>query len=139
MIIGLAGGSPEDRQAIANRLISIENGPALWEWAVDAPHGTRAASLEAYLQGRHRLRRQRGKSVGLIYTHVLVEDEARALRAAGGVIWHVRGIPSRLVMNRHGDLQVTVSEDGDEHALGPAEALSEFILQRRSERHAQRK
>lgn len=131
MIIGLAGGSAADRRAFANRLQSIESGPQLWEWSVTAPHETRAASLVAYLQGRHRLRRQRGKVLGLLYTHVLLEEEAQALRSAGGVIWHVRGYPSQHVRNRHGDLQVTSADDGDEYTLGPAEALSELLLQRR--------
>lgn len=131
MIIGLAGGSREVRQAFADRLLSIENGPRLWQWAVEAPHSTRAASLVAYLAGRRRLRKRSGKAVGLLYTHVELEEEAHALREAGGVIWHLRGLPSRLVRNRHGDLQVAISEDGDGHALGPAEALSELILKRR--------
>ncbi|WP_339535691.1 hypothetical protein [Pseudomonas hunanensis] len=132
MIIGLAGGSPEDRQAVADSLQAIKNGPSLWAWSVESPLDTRAESLAAFLRGRRRQRRVRGqRPQGLLYTHVLLETEAQALRDAGGVIWHVRGAPSRMVANRHGDLQVTPEDDGAGHYLGPAEALSELLLSRR--------
>lgn len=132
MIIGLAGGSPEDRQAVADSLQAIKNGPSLWAWSVESPLDTRTESLMAFLRGRRRQRRVRShRPQGLLYTHVLLETEAQALRDAGGVIWHVRGAPSRMVANRHGDLQVTPEEDGSGHYLGPAEALSELLLSRR--------
>ncbi|WP_110636283.1 hypothetical protein [Salinicola salarius] len=74
------------------------------------------------------------KFSGAVFTHVLTEEEARAIRDMGGEIWHVEGMPSDRVVIRRLDQMVTDTEGGSRHYLDATEALSEMVLQAAAKR-----
>lgn len=128
LVIGLAGSSAESREAVAKRLHE-DSGRQFVVWAllgVRAGHG-RANTLARALEGA---KPGRAAVEGLVLTHVLTEEEAAVIRAHGGFVWHVCGVPSSHVVIRPGDLLVTETEGGVRHFLDPIEALSEVLLAR---------
>lgn len=132
LLIGLAGGTAEARNAIARCLVRLDLGLAdLLPGASDhcKPHmeGVRVRALSAALAESPRRR-----DPGLIYPHVLGEAEADALRAAGGFVWHLCRPLSRTVAIRKGELIVTDRFGGLGAQLDPEEALSEVLLKRRA-------
>lgn len=128
LVIGLAGSTLESREAVARRLHE-DGGRQLVVWAMtgyrigDGRANTLARALEGAKAGRQPVE-------GLVFTHVLTEEEARVIRKHGGFVWHVCGMPSNNVVIRQGDLLVTETEGGERHFLDPIEALSEVLLAR---------
>lgn len=131
LLIGLAGGTAEARTAIARCLVRMDLGlvdllPGDPGQANPTTDQARAKVLTAAL--RHSPRR---RDPGLIYTHILGEAEAKALREAGGYVWHLCRPFSRTVAIKHGELMVTDRFGGHGDQLDPEEALSEVLLRRR--------
>lgn len=131
LLIGLAGGTAEARNAIARCLVRLDLGlvdllPGVSDQCRPQMVGARARALSAALQQSPRRR-----DPGLIYAHILGEGEAEALRAAGGFVWHLCRPFSRTVAIRHGELLVTDRIGGQGDHLDPEEALSEVLLKRR--------
>lgn len=132
LLIGLAGGTAEARNAIARAL--GRPGLGLVDLLPGAPEHcrprleyARARALSAALAESPRRR-----DPGLIYAHVLGEAEAEALRAVGGFVWHLARPHSNTVTIRHGELLVTDRLGGQGQYLDPEEALSEVLLKRRA-------
>ena len=123
IVIGLAGGTAANREAIAARL-QDEGGQQLAVWAIRGNHlnDSRARSVARALESGP------APVKGLVLSHVLTEEEAEVIRANGGHMWHVFGPVSSAVVIRRCDLLVTVKEGGDRHWLDPIEALSEVVL-----------
>lgn len=128
LVIGLAGGTLEQREAIAARL-QADGGRQL---AVMSVTGYRIGDGRANTISRALDKARTGREVvpGLVFAHVLTEEEAVVIRKHRGHVWHVYGVPSRNVVIRHGDQLVTEREGGERHFLDPIEALSEVLLAR---------
>lgn len=132
LLIALSGGTDAERIAIADRL--IESGKeSLAAFAVMTPGVNRPLRRSMIL--RDALDTAQDKTTknpagGLVIVHCLTEEEARVVRAQGGVIWHVYGTPSDQVVNRQGDFNVTAKGDSFRHVLAPLDALSELVLPR---------
>lgn len=132
LLIGLAGGTAEARNAIARALARPDLGlvdllPGTSEHCRPHMHAVRARALAAALTESPRRR-----DPGLVYAHVLGEAEAEALRAAGGSVWHLARPLSETVPIRQDDLLVTDRHGGQGAYLDPEEALSELLLKRRA-------
>lgn len=132
ILIGLAGGTADARGAIARQLVRMDLGlvdllPGAAIFSSQRMEGARTRVLAAALAQSPRRR-----DPGLIYSHVMTEGEAAALRAAGGSIWHLCRPFSRTVAIRHGELIVTDRIGGQGEHLDPEEALSEVLLRRRA-------
>lgn len=132
LLIGLAGGTAESRNAIVRSLVRLDLGlvdllPGVSDHCRPQMEGVRARALSAALAESPRRR-----DPGLIYAHILAEGEAEALRAAGGFVWHLCRPFSRTVAIRHGELLVTDRLGGHGDHLDPEEALSEVLLKRRT-------
>lgn len=132
LLIGLAGGTVEARNAIVRSLVRLDLGlvdllPGASNDCSPQMQSVRARALAAALAEAPRRR-----DPGLIYAHILGEGEAEALRAAGGFVWHLCRPFSRTVAIRHGELLVTDRLGGQGNHLDPEEALSEVLLKRRA-------
>lgn len=130
LLIALSGGNAAERTAIADRLVGSGKGQ-LVAFAQTTPKSefgaTRARILREALEG---LDAGPAELSGVIVAHCLAEEEAEEVRRRGGVVWHVYGTPSGLVVIRHGDPIVTDGQAGFRHVLEPLEALSELMLAR---------
>lgn len=133
LLIALSGGTPAERLAIADRLVESGKGQ-LVAFAQDtpkAPYGeSRARILREALVGLEPQGDKPAVAGGVVVVHCLSEEEAEQVRKLGGVVWHVYGKPSGLVVNRMGDLMVTDGSASFRHVLEPMEALSEVLLAR---------
>lgn len=131
LLIALAGGTVAERRQIADRLVASGKG-FLVSFDQPAPMADRAEARTRTL--RDALEGLNDQAVapvpGVVVTHCLSEEEAVLVRARGGVLWHVYGYPSGLVVIRQGDTIVTSREEGFRHVLDPMEALSEVMLSR---------
>lgn len=130
LLIALSGGDAAERLAIADRLVESGKGQlvAFAQATPKAEHGvTRARILREALEGLDSAPAALG---GVVVTHCLSEEEAEEVRARGGVVWHVYGRPSGLVVIRHGDPIVTDGQAGFRHVREPLEALSELLIAR---------
>lgn len=129
LIIGLAGGRPDAREEIIERLMRSANIPfKRYEDRHRREPGPRCNALALHLgkTGPHAKR-------GVVVAQVLTEAEAELIRARGGVMWHVMGWPSESVAFQRdkGDQWVTHFQGGCRHFLDPLEALSEALLAKR--------
>lgn len=131
MLIALSGGSPAEREAIADRLVSSGKGQFV-AYAQAEPKASYDCSRARILrEALPRLSRgSRRQQAGLVIVHCLTEKEAVVVRASGGVIWHLYSRPSALVVIRNGDVMVADVEHGYRHIFAPLEALSEVMLSR---------
>lgn len=132
LLIALSGGTSAERVAIADRLIESGKGQlvAFAQATPIADFGPRRARiLREALEGMEDAPAALG---GVVVVHCLTEEEAELVRARGGVVWHVYGTPSRLVVIRHADPIVTDGQAGFRHVREPLEALSELLLSRLS-------
>ncbi len=132
LLIALSGGTAAERVAIADRLVESGKGQ-LVAFAQATPKSdagpARARILRDVLAGMEEAPAALG---GVVVVHCLAEEEAELVRAQGGVVWHVYGTPSGLVVIRHGDPIVTDGLAGFRHVREPLEALSELLLSRLS-------
>lgn len=130
LLIALSGGNAAERTAIADRLVGSGKGQ-LVAFAQTTPKSefgpTRARILREALEG---LEDGPAQLSGVVVAHCLAEEEAELVRNRGGVVWHVYGTPSGLVVIRHGDPIVTDGLAGFRHVREPLEALSELMLAR---------
>lgn len=129
MIIALSGGSPQEREAIATRLLDAGKGLRA-EFNRRAPKATYGAQRLTQLRAGLGLNAPRKRTVGIVVTHCLSEQEACLVRELGGAVWHLYSRPSSFVVMRNGDAVVVDGEDGFAHVRSPLEALSELILAR---------
>lgn len=133
LLIALSGGTPAERLTIADCLVESGKGH-LVAFAQDTPKSvygaSRARILREALAGLEPQNDQPAIVGGVVVVHCLAEEEAEQIRKLGGVVWHVYGKPSGLVVNRIGDLMVTDATIGFRHVREPMEALSELLLQR---------
>lgn len=128
LVIGLAGGALKSREAVARAL--VERGGqqfAECNFGGENYYARRVERLEVAIDSA-----QAGRPLApaLVFTHLLTEGEAQALRRRGGYVWHVLGPVSVDVVIRLGDQRVTERPGGERHWLDPLEALSEVLLQR---------
>lgn len=127
ILIGLYGGSPESRDDIARALMTAA-GSELGIYSLSPTPGLtgqdRADKLAVALRGLG----AQVKGHGLVLPHVLSLEEADAIRARGGQLWHVMGEPSDVIPIRVDDLHVTYMAGGCRHYLDPLEAYSEALL-----------
>lgn len=124
LLIALSGGSPEERVAIADRLVASGKGhlAAFAQMTPSVNCGPRrAALLRDVLGGTGAIHG------GLIIVHCVTQEEAQVVRQAKGAQWHVYGKPSSFVPILRGDTIVTNAENGFEHVRDPLEALSELM------------
>lgn len=132
LLIALSGGTAAERVAIADRLVESGKGQ-LVAFAQATPKSdfgpARARILRDALEGMEEAPAALG---GVVVVHCLTEEEAELVRNRGGVVWHVYGTPSGLVVIRHGDPIVTDGQAGFRHVREPLEALSELLLSRLS-------
>lgn len=132
LLIALSGGNAAERTAIADRLVGSGKGQ-LVVFAQTTPQSafgaTRARILREALEGWDDAA---APISGIVVAHCLSEEEATEVRRRGGVVWHVYGKPSGLVVIRHGDPIVTDGLAGFRHVREPFEALSELMLARLS-------
>lgn len=132
LLIALSGGTAAERVAIADRLVESGKGQ-LVAFAQATPKSdcgpNRARILRDALVGMDDAPPALG---GVVVVHCLAEEEAELVRNRGGVVWHVYGTPSGLVVIRHGDPIVTDGQAGFRHVREPLEALSELLLSRLS-------
>jgi hypothetical protein len=135
LLIALASGSTNQRLTIADALVGSgksqlvaysqttpgANDPARRTQILrSALEGLEAASVRTDPKPRHG---------GLIVTHCLTELEAQAIRARGGVIWHLYGPPSGAVIIYPADVMVSIAPSGaPAHVFTPLEALSELMF-----------
>lgn len=133
LLIALSGGTPAERLTIADRLVESGKGQ-LVAFAQDTPKSiygeSRARILRGALVGLEDHDDKPAVVGGVVVVHCLAEEEAEQIRKLGGVVWHVYGKPSGLVVNRQGDLMVTDGTAGFRHVREPMEALSEALLKR---------
>ena len=130
LLIALSGGSAAEREAIADRLIDSGKGQlvAFAQATPKSAYGAgRARILQDALAGMDDAPPALG---GVVVVHCLAEEEAEVVRSRGGVVWHVYGAPSGLVVIRHGDPIVTDGLSGFRHVREPLEALSEHLISR---------
>lgn len=129
MLIALAGGNRESREAISARL--VDSGKAgLRAFSSPEPKAShpyrRLRILREALQGGD----LRSRCRGVLVTHCLTEHEAKLVRELGGVVWHIYERLPAVVVIRNGDAIVTIAEDGFAHVRSPLEALSDLLLAR---------
>lgn len=132
LLIALSGGTVAERVAIADRLVESGKGQlvAFAQATPKSEYGaTRARILADALEGMEDAPNALG---GVVVVHCLAEEEAELVRSRGGAVWHVYGMPSGLVVIRHGDPIVTDGMAGFRHVREPLEALSELLLARLS-------
>lgn len=131
LLIALSGGSPEERVAIADRLVASGKGclAAFAQMTPSANCGeSRARLLRDVLGGTGAI------PGGLIIVHCLTQEEAQVVRQAKGAQWHVYGKPSSFVPIMRGDTIVTDGENGFQHVRDPMEALSELMQREAAKR-----
>ena len=132
LLIALSGGTDIERIAIADRLVDSGK-ESLAAFAVTTPGINRPLRRSMILRDALDTaldKKTKNPAGGLVIVHCLTEEEARVVRAQGGVIWHVYGTPSDQVVNRAGDFNVTAKGDSFRHVLAPLDALSELVLPR---------
>lgn len=124
ILIGLAGGKPEQRREIAERLERFGVG-RLKTWAgTDVRRAARVRDLVIALNDS-----ASNKALGgLVIYNVMTPDEAQEIRRRGGVIWHVMGAPSESVPMERDDPKVTHMQGGCRHFLDAIDALKEHLL-----------
>ena len=140
VLIGLYGGKPASRVCVATKL---ETHPMTRVNVLSLPFipgasGEARAALvaeqgpaRARLLDQHLARLDRRKDAPhLVVTHVESLEEVAAIRARGGVMWFVKGVPSDIIPIQPGDLGVSLTP-GDSHYLYPAEALHQEIMNQR--------
>lgn len=127
LLIALSGGSPQEREAIAHRLLASGKGLSV-EFNRRTPKACYGAQRLSQLRSGLGMSAPRKRAVGTVVTHCLSEQEARLVREQGGVVWHLYNKPSSFVVMRNGDPVVADGEDGFAHVRSPLEALSELIL-----------
>lgn len=127
MLIALSGGSPREREAIAQRLVGSRHA-RLVEFSRPAPKGCYGVARASVLESGLGRLSARARPVGVVVTHCLSEQEAALVRTLGGAVWHLYSRPSAMVVIRNGDAIVTGGEDGFQHVRSPLEALSELLL-----------
>jgi hypothetical protein len=127
ILIGLFGGSPESREEIS-RVLTRAAGASLGCYALYPTEGlsgvARGEKLDVVLHGLT----SKVNTSGLLISHVLSAEEAQAIRARGGSLWHVMGEPSDVISIQPGDLPVTAFAGGCRHYLDAIEAYSEVLL-----------
>lgn len=127
ILIGLFGGSPESREEIT-RVMLTAAGSGLGAYGLSPCQGldgaARAEKLAVVLRGLG----PQVKDRGLVISHVMTAEEADAVRARGGRLLYVQGVPSEQIAITLEDLAVTVTPGGDRHYLDPVEAYSEILL-----------
>lgn len=124
ILIGLAGGKEEAREQVARRLEKAGQHIKAFAILGSRTGDGRARTLERALEGFER----GGKLGGLVFTHLLTEAEADALRERGGHVWHLADPVSGVVPIRRGEPLVTLTAGGDRHLLCPLQALSDVLL-----------
>lgn len=135
LLIALASGSTHQRLTIADALVGSGKG-RLVAYSQTTPGANdperRTQILRSALEGLEAARiqpRPVPSHGGLIVTHCLTELEAQAVRARGGVIWHLYGPPSGSVINFPADVMVSIADsDTPAHVFTPFEALSELMF-----------
>lgn len=141
LLIGLYGGKAAARICVATTLethpltrvnvLSLPPIPGMSGEAravLVAEQGPqRAKLLEAHFDRLDR----RKQAPHLIVTHVESLEEAQAIRAQGGVLWFVQGVPSDIIPIQPGDLGVSNVAGPDSRYLDPAEALHQALLSQR--------
>ena len=144
LLIGLAGGTAQSRNAVARILVRLDLGitplfpadPVEWD-SQEQFAKSRPLSAMTYSEARLKAleaalaQSPRRRDPGLIYAHVLADGEAQVLRAAGGEVWHLAQPFSSAVVMQRGELVVTDRIGGRGTHLDPEEALSEALLRRR--------
>lgn len=124
ILIGLAGGKPEQRQEVAERLERFGESRLKTLPGTDVRRAARVNHLIIALNDA-----ASNKALGgLIYQNVMTPAEAEEIRRRGGVIWHVMGAPSESVPIEWGDPLVTHMQGGCRHFLDPIDALKDHLL-----------
>ncbi|KAA0015484.1 hypothetical protein F0A16_20565 [Salinicola corii] len=143
ILIGLAGSTMARRDnmglAIATAGLEMAGGPRrLARLAICSPEpGKMRDEIMRAERTRDRIDDMRGSSFsGAVMVHVMCEAEAKVIRARGGEIWHVEGMPSDSVVIHWGDRLVTDTEGGSRHYLDAVEALSEMAMAAKTKREA---
>lgn len=141
VLIGLYGGKAHARECVATmlethpltrvnllNLSAVPGGPSAKRGRLLEKLGpSRAARLQQHLAGLDRRR----KAAHLVVTHVETLEEAQVIRAAGGRLWYVEGVPSDVIPIRAGDLGVALRPGGHGRYLDPPEALHQEIMTQR--------
>lgn len=139
VLIGLCGGTVEARGLVSAVLVD-KAGRGLGAWVHSSLVGakssqlrswhkdkSRANALEVVLEGLPEMKAGT-PDAGLVVSHVLTEEEAAMIRAAGGHIWHLADPVSSTVAIERADLLITPIEGGERHFLDPIEALGEQLV-----------
>ncbi|NKF30435.1 hypothetical protein HER21_28615 [Pseudomonas sp. BGM005] len=124
ILIGLAGGKPEQRKEIAERLERF-GGQRLKAWAgTDVRRGARVRDLMIALNDAGS-----NKALGgFVAYNVMTPEEADEIRRRGGAVWHVMGAPSESVPMERDDPKVTHMQGGCRHFLDAMDAFAEHLL-----------
>lgn len=126
LIIGLVGGCEHRREEVAQAVVGVGRA-RLVAYAMRVPKSGRLRAdllRDVVLKFDHGKERDRG----LVLTHVKTWEEADYIRALGGQLWHVEGVPSSEIAIQRDDLMVTPRAGGVRHYLDPVEALSETMI-----------
>lgn len=148
VLIGLYGGKAASRVCVATKLethpaarvnvLSLPPIPGMSgearaaQVAEEGP--ARARLLETHLARLDR----RQDAPHLVITHVESLEEVAAIRARGGVMWFVKGVPSDIIPIQPADLGVSLTP-GESHYLYPAEALHQELMTQRQAQRVQRR
>ena len=127
ILIGLFGGSPESREEIT-AVVMRAAGAQMAVYNLGDAQGAAGRSRLDRLAIALRGAGAKVKADGLLIPHVLSLDEAQAIRARGGHLWHVMGEPSEVIPIQPQDLHVTSFAGGCRHYLDALEAYSETLL-----------
>lgn len=133
ILIGLCGSTDRRRDAVATKVVEAKLA-RLVTLALETPAPTypRAGVARArrLLEVADDARRARFE--GVVFSRLKTLEEADQLRALGGEVWHIEGVPSADVPIRLGDLLVTATDGGHRHYLDPLEAFSETVQRLRA-------
>ena len=143
LLIGLYGGKASSRVCVATTLethpmarvnvLSLPFIPGM-SGEVRAALVAQEGPARARLLETHLARLDRRKDAPhLIITHVESLEEVAAIRARGGVMWYVKGVPSDIIPIQQGDLGVSLASVDDNY-LCPAEALHQELINQRQAR-----
>lgn len=125
ILIGLVGGQPGDRKEIAERLERF-GGCRLTTWG-----GTDSRSDATRVRDLSLVLRETGSNKalgGIVAYNIMSMAEAQEIRRAGGVLWHVMGMPSASIPMERADPKVTHFQGGCRHYLDAIDALQEHLL-----------